>query len=133
MTFRNRQSMADPTVPLLRLCLVLAGLAGALGAVFLAMSAHANASPLLRTAAQMLLFHAPLFLGLGLLAQARRVLLLPVTVALLSLGLCLFSGDLLLRAFVEQRLFSMAAPIGGALVIAAWLALAIGALRVRPK
>lgn len=133
MTFRNRQSTADPTARLLRLCLVLAGLSGALGVVFLAMSAHANASPLLPTAAQMLLFHAPLFLGLGLLAQARRVLLLPITVALLSVGLCLFSGDLLLRAFVEQRLFPMAAPIGGALVIAAWLALAIGALRVRPK
>jgi len=101
--------------------------------VCLALSAHANASSLLATAAQMLLFHAPLFLGLGLLAQVRRVFLLPVSMALLTLGVCLFCGDLLLRAFAEQRLFPMAAPIGGTLVIAAWLALAISALRVQPK
>lgn len=133
MSFRMRQQPGEPTVTLLRICLVLAGLTGALGVVSLALSAHANASALLATAAQMLLFHAPMFLGLGLLAQLRKVLVLPVVVGLLGLGLCLFCGDLFLRAFADHRLFPMSAPIGGMMVILSWLLLAIGALRVRPK
>jgi len=124
---------AATTATLLRLCLVLAGLSGALGVICLALSAHANASPLLQTAAQMLLFHAPAILGLGLLAQIRRVILLPFAILLLTAGLFLFCGDLLMRAFADFRLFPMAAPIGGMLVIGSWLVLAIGALRVRPK
>jgi len=111
----------------------LAGLCGTLGVVTLALSAHADASRQLATAAQMLLFHAPLFLGLGLLAQVRRAPLLLVTVLFLAAGLVLFCGDLLLRAFAEFRLFPMAAPLGGMLVILSWIVLAIGALRVRPK
>lgn len=133
MTYRTLSETGRPTVALLRLCLVLAGLTGALGVVSLALSAHASASNLLQTAAQMLLFHAPLYLGLGILAQIRQVLLLPVVLLFLSAGLCLFCGDLFLRAFADQRLFPMSAPIGGLLVILSWLLLAIGALRVRPK
>jgi uncharacterized membrane protein YgdD (TMEM256/DUF423 family) len=122
-----------PTSGLLRTGMTLAGLTGAAGVVSLALSAHASASPLLETAAHMLLFHAPVFLGLGLLAQARRVLLLPVVFLLLTAGLGLFCGDLLLRAFAGHRLFAMSAPAGGMLIILAWLSLAIGALRVRAK
>lgn len=118
---------------LLKLGLFLAGLCGATGVVLLALSAHANASQSLQTAAQMLLFHAPVYLGLGLLAQLRRVLLLPAVFLCLTSGLGLFCGDLALRTFAGQRLFPMAAPAGGLLVILAWLTVAIGALRVRPK
>ncbi|GAB4514482.1 MAG: DUF423 domain-containing protein [Roseibium sp.] len=124
---------AERTSRLLRAGMVLAGLTGAAGVVSLALSAHSSASSLLETAAQMLLFHATVFLALGLLAQARRVLLLPVVFLLLTAGLGLFCGDLFLRAFAGHRLFPMSAPIGGMLVILAWLALAIGALRVRVK
>jgi len=124
---------SDPTSGLLRIGLLLAGLTGATGVVSLALSAHSAASSLLETAAQMLLFHAPVFLGLGLLAQARRVLLLPVCFLLLAAGLSLFCGDLFMRAFAGQRLFPMSAPTGGMLVILSWLTLAIGALRVRAK
>jgi len=130
---RPLQAAPEPTASLLRPCLFLAGLSGATGVVCLALSAHANASQLLETAAQMLLFHAPVFIALGVLAQVRRVLLLPVTLFLLTLGLSLFAGDLLMRSFSDQRLFPMAAPAGGMLVIVSWLTLALGALRVRPK
>jgi uncharacterized membrane protein YgdD (TMEM256/DUF423 family) len=40
----------------------------------------------------------------------------------------LFSGDLALRAFAGHRLFPMAAPTGGIILIAAWLALAAAAV-----
>lgn len=124
---------ALPTTKLLRAALLLAGLCGAFGVVSLALSAHSQASPLLATAAQMLLFHAPVLLGIGILSQIRNVLLLPLVLMLLTAGLCLFCGDLFMRAFAGLRLFSMSAPIGGSLVILSWLTLAIGALRVRPK
>jgi uncharacterized membrane protein YgdD (TMEM256/DUF423 family) len=39
-----------------------------------------------------------------------------------------FAGDVFARAFIGHRLFPMAAPTGGAILIAAWLALAIAAL-----
>jgi uncharacterized membrane protein YgdD (TMEM256/DUF423 family) len=41
----------------------------------------------------------------------------------------LFSSDIALRAFTAHRLFPFAAPCGGFILIAAWLALAVAALR----
>ena len=55
----------------------------------------------------------------------------PLTLAALIgfvAGAGLFAGDLALRAFAGHRLFPMAAPTGGTILIAAWLALAIAAL-----
>ena len=40
------------------------------------------------------------------------------------LGAALFAGDLSLRAFAGQRLFAMAAPGGGIILILSWLAFA---------
>lgn len=133
MNSQPDHSSKAPTANLLRISMFLAGLSGATGVVCLALSAHSSASPLLETAAQVLLFHAPVYLGLGLLAQVRRVLLLPIALLLLTSGLCLFCGDLLLRSFADVRLFPMAAPTGGFLLILSWLSVALGALRVRPK
>ena len=42
-------------------------------------------------------------------------------------------ADLLARDFLGSRLFPMSAPIGGTLLIAGWLAIAVSALwRFRP-
>jgi uncharacterized membrane protein YgdD (TMEM256/DUF423 family) len=41
------------------------------------------------------------------------------------LGAFLFSGDIALRAFTGHRIFAMAAPTGGTILIIAWLALAV--------
>ena len=46
---------------------------------------------------------------------------------LLSVGLSLFSGDLLFRDFFGTRLFPMAAPAGGLALIAGWLMIALDA------
>lgn len=124
---------ANATSRLLRAGMVLSGLAGAIGVICLALAAHENASPLLQTAAQMLLFHAPVLLGIGLLMQIRRIPFLPVTLLLITGGLALFCGDLLSRAFLDTRLFPMSAPLGGTSLILGWLTLALNALRVRPK
>ncbi len=127
---RSTPTQPESTAGLLRAGLVLSGLAGAAGVVSLALSAHSEASDLLKTAAQMFLFHAPVFLGMGILAQVRHVPLLPIATILLMAGLVLFCGDLVSRAFLQQRLFPMSAPIGGMLVIASWVFLALSALRV---
>ena len=126
-------SPSEPTTSLLRFCLVLSGLSGAAGVISLALVAHATASGLLTTAAQMLLFHAPLFLGIGILSQIRKVPVLPLVAFCLFLGLLLFCGDLYSRILLEQRLFPMSAPIGGMFVIIGWVGLALNALRVLPK
>lgn len=123
----------EPTAGLLRYCLVLSGVAGALGVVSMALAAHAGNGTSLTTAAQMLMFHAPVFLGIGILAQIRKVLLLPITAFLLTTGLVLFCGDLFSRTFANDRLFPMAAPIGGMFLIVSWISLALGAIRVRPR
>ena len=46
-------------------------------------------------------------------------------------GLTLFAGDLLARHYLGARLFPMAAPIGGVLMIAGWAALAVTLLVMR--
>ena len=43
-------------------------------------------------------------------------------------GAALFAGDLTLRQFAGHGLFYMAAPTGGTLLMASWLALALAAL-----
>ena len=42
----------------------------------------------------------------------------------------LFAGDLTLRQYAGHGLFPMAAPTGGTLLIASWLALAVAAAAV---
>jgi uncharacterized membrane protein YgdD (TMEM256/DUF423 family) len=46
----------------------------------------------------------------------------------LLLGLALFAGDLVTRDFTDDRLFAMAAPVGGGLMIIGWLGIALSAL-----
>jgi uncharacterized membrane protein YgdD (TMEM256/DUF423 family) len=45
----------------------------------------------------------------------------------------LFSADIALRAFAGYRLFPMAAPAGGTLLIIAWLAVALAGLLAAAK
>ncbi|MFN5406760.1 DUF423 domain-containing protein [Bradyrhizobium sp.] len=113
-----------------RLLIALAGLMGATGVALAAKAAHdADASPL-ATASMMLLFHACALLGTVALAERgvihRRIGL--IAALGFALGPALFAGDLLMRQFAGDRLFPFAAPIGGSLQIASWIALAICAL-----
>jgi len=105
------------------LLVALAGIAGALGVALSAVGAHRAGAENLITAAQFLLFHAPAFLALAALSHGR---VLPrwaigIGALLLAAGLGGFAGDLASRVFLDRRLFPMAAPIGGSLMIIGWL------------
>jgi uncharacterized membrane protein YgdD (TMEM256/DUF423 family) len=112
--------------------IVLAGLMGAAGVVLAAAGAHMAPGAGLDSAAYMLLFHAAALLGGGALLH-QGLLARPLALAALAgwvLGAALFSGDIALRAFAGHRLFAMAAPSGGIILIGAWLALAVAAAAV---
>jgi uncharacterized membrane protein YgdD (TMEM256/DUF423 family) len=113
--------------------LIFAGLMGAAGVVLAAASAHGTPGAGLDSAGYLLLFHAAALLGgTALLHQA----MLSRTVGLIALagfaiGGALFAGDVAARAYIGSRLFPMAAPAGGMILIASWLVLALAALMAR--
>ncbi len=114
----------------LTILIALSGMMGAGGIVLAAAGAHLAPGAGLDSAAYMLLFHAAAVLGGAALVQ-QGVLWRPLALVVLAawvLGAVLFSGDIALRALAGHRLFPFAAPTGGFILIAAWLALAIAAL-----
>lgn len=114
----------------LTILLALAGLMGACGIVLAAAGAHAAPGAGLDSAASMLLFHAVAVLG-GVALVQQGALWRPLALAVLAawiVGAVLFSGDIALRAFAGHRLFPMAAPSGGVILIVAWIGLAAAAV-----
>ncbi len=110
--------------------IVLAGLMGASGIILAAAAAHTAPGSGLDSAAYMLLFHATAVLSGTVLLQ-QGLLLRPMMLGVLVgwvLGSALFSGDIALRAFAGHRLFVLAAPTGGTILIIAWFALAVAAI-----
>ncbi len=99
--------------------IAIAGIFGALGVALSAMAAHDGSNPNIGTAAQFLLFHAPAFFALAVLS-ANRVS--GFAGWILFAGVAIFAGDLLARAYLDTRLFPMAAPLGGVTMIVGWLA-----------
>jgi uncharacterized membrane protein YgdD (TMEM256/DUF423 family) len=113
-----------------KLLLVLAGLMGAAGMVLAAAAAHAAPGAALDSAAYMLLFHAVAVIA-GVALLQHGLLWRPLSLLVLAawvLGAALFGGDLAMRAFAGHRLFPYAAPSGGTILIAAWLAFAGAAI-----
>jgi uncharacterized membrane protein YgdD (TMEM256/DUF423 family) len=108
------------------LLVILAGLMGAGGIVLAAASAHALPNTGLDSAGHMLSLHAAAVLG-GAAAVQAGLLWRPLGIVALFglvLGALLFAGDITLRAYAGHRLFPMAAPTGGSIMIASWAALA---------
>lgn len=99
------------------------GLTGAAGVALSAIAAHAGGGNI-GTAASFLLMHAPALLAIGLIGGGR---VLRGGGVIVLVGLLLFCGDLLLRHYNGERLFPMAAPTGGTLMILGWLAVAASA------
>lgn len=99
----------------------LAGILGAAGVALAAVAAHRVADPSLTTAALFLILHGAAAVALTALAggspwpsaflAAGSLMLLAVT---------LFSGDVAARVLLGDRLFPMAAPLGGSLLILSW-------------
>jgi uncharacterized membrane protein YgdD (TMEM256/DUF423 family) len=110
--------------------LILACLMGASGVALAAAAAHGAPGAGLDGAAYLLLFHAVAVLGAAALAD-QELLWRPVALVAMAgfaIGGALFAGDVSMRAFAGHRLFPMAAPAGGMLLIPAWLVLAAAAI-----
>lgn len=118
-----------------RILIVLAGIMGADGVMLAAASAHGVDASRLVSASSMLLFHASAVLGAVALVERGVVHAKIGTAAAFGffLAASLFAGDLTLRQYVGHGLFPMAAPTGGTLLIASWLALAVGAASPKSK
>jgi uncharacterized membrane protein YgdD (TMEM256/DUF423 family) len=114
---------------MLQILIAIAALFGALGVVLTAAGAHAKPGAGLDSAGYMLLFHAPAAIAAcagiaaGLIGRTMGL----VAVVVLLTGVALFAGDLALRAFAGHRLFPMAAPTGGMVMIGGWALLAVAA------
>jgi uncharacterized membrane protein YgdD (TMEM256/DUF423 family) len=114
---------------LARVLIVLAGIMGADGVMLAAASAHLPDASRLGAASSMLLFHASAVLAV--VALAERALIHARIGLVAAIGFVtaagLFAGDLTLRQYAGHGLFPFAAPTGGTLLIASWLALAVAA------
>ena len=112
---------------LARMLTAAGGLSGAAGVALSAAAAHAGGDNA-GTAASFLLMHAGAFLAVGLTRSSQSM---RIAASVVLAGLALFAGDLLMRDFAGMRLFPMAAPLGGSLMILGWLGLAVtGALAI---
>ena len=114
---------------LLRILIILAGVMGADGVILAAASAHQGDAARLAPASSMLLFHAAAVLAVAALSE-RGVIHAGIGLSAafgFVIAAALFAGDLTLRHFAGHGLFPMAAPSGGALLIASWLTLAVAA------
>ncbi|WP_055047462.1 DUF423 domain-containing protein [Devosia sp. A16] len=107
--------MSNPTLAS-RLLLVAAGLCGALGVAAAARASHAGDDNL-GIAANFLLLHAPVLIGLSLMATRMAI----AAGGVLLVGLLLFAGDLAARSLLGGALFPLAAPLGGGGLIVGWL------------
>ena len=110
-----------------RILLVLAAIMGADGVILAAASAHQADASRLASASSMLLFHACAVLAVVPLVERALVHERIGLAAAFGfvIATALFAGDLTLRQYAGHGLFPMAAPTGGTLLIASWLALAV--------
>jgi uncharacterized membrane protein YgdD (TMEM256/DUF423 family) len=116
---------------------VAAALLGATGVALGAFGAHALADVLrperlvtFETAVRYQLLHAVALLGLAALAERRPAL--GRAGALLMAGTILFAGSLYALVATDVAAFGMIAPLGGALLVAGWLAVAVTFARSSP-
>ena len=112
-----------------RILIVLAAIMGADGVMLAAASAHGADATRLASASSMLLFHACAVLGAVVLAERALIHARIGLAAAIGfvMAASLFAGDLTLRQYAGHGLFPLAAPTGGTLLIASWLALAVSA------
>ena len=114
---------------LFRILVILAGIMGADGVILAAAAAHQADAARLGSASSMLLFHASAVLGTVALGE-RGVIDARIGISAawgFVVAAALFATDLSLRQYAGHSLFPFAAPTGGTLLIASWLALAVAA------
>ncbi len=111
------------------LILVWAGLAGAAGVGLAAAAAHKVDSPTLATAATMLTLHAAASVGIFAVAlRSVRSLFWQAAALLMLLAATVFSGEIAFHTFTGDASLQFLAPIGGTLMIASWLLVAVAGI-----
>lgn len=113
-----------------QILIALAGLMGAAGVVLTAAGAHGKPGSGLDSAGYLLLIHAVAAVA-GAAAVRSGIIHRPLGSIVLCgfvLGASLFAADVASRAYLGSRLFPMAAPTGGVILILSWLLLAAAAL-----
>lgn len=105
--------------------LVFAGLIGAWGVAAAAASAHGAEERMWSAVALVALAHAGAFVALSLAGRDRQWT--RIAALAIGVGIVLFCGDMTLRSLTGHRLFPMAAPTGGVVMIAGWLGISIAA------
>jgi len=122
-----------------RLLIQLAALLGGLGVAIGAFGAHALHDTLARagrldtfeTAVRYQFYHALALLAAGVLWAARPELrALGTTGGLWAGGVVVFSGSLYLLCFTGVTKLGAVAPVGGLLLLAGWLSLALAVRQV---
>jgi uncharacterized membrane protein YgdD (TMEM256/DUF423 family) len=114
---------------------LFAGLSGLLVVVLAAAGAHilqqdvAGAQQLWVTALQIHMFHTVALLGIAALIRPGSPALMPWSGVLMLAGVVLFSGSLYLRASGFAVVPGMITPLGGILLMLAWVVLIIGLIK----
>ena len=111
--------------------LLVAGLMGLAGIATAAAASHGSDPRLMAGASAMCLAHAPAMVALYAAWPSFRTA--PAAAVLLALGTALFAGDLVLRHSAGHGLFPMSPPTGGIMMMAGWLAVALGAVLPRKE
>ncbi len=112
-----------------------AALSGLLAVILAAVGSHilpqdsAEAQKLWATALQIHMFHTVALLGIAALIQPGSPPLMAWSSIAMMLGLLLFSGSLYLRASGFVPVPGLLAPLGGLLLMAAWLILIVTLIR----
>lgn len=122
-----------------RILLLLAALFGAFSVALAAVGAHAFHETLLANqqvdtfakAVDYAMYGALALLAVVALSQLFSEKLLIIGGYLLALGTVLFSGSLFLYTMAGMKFLTAVTPIGGTLLIVAWLVLGVAALRYR--
>jgi len=111
-----------------------AGLLGALSVVLGAFGAHALKSRLsedlmsaYQTGVSYHLMHSVALLALAILIERQPSTLLYTAATLMFAGIICFSGSLYLLTLTTMRWLGPVTPVGGLLLISAWICIAIAA------
>ena len=102
----------------------IAALAGAAGVALAAAAVHLSGGELAQRGALFLILHAAAGLAIAAHARHERGRSLVIIGFAMEAGASLFAADLAFHAFMGERIFPFAAPIGGTTMILSWLALA---------
>jgi len=120
--------------------LFLAAITGAVGILLAAFGEHALAGRLpprnfvtFANGTRYQMYHA-LAMGLAALAaQGKAARLAGISALLFFIGTLLFSGSLYGLALTSIRILGFVTPLGGLVLIAGWVVLAVAALKLESK